>query len=146
MIQWHVIDGQDVSVLTGKSHLKDFEPLQCLCLFVCLFVFVLFCFVFFCFFLSSRCNDWSTNMLNILLNGIIKGEPCGEVLKAWQRYPVIDSRPILCYFPYDFSYGIGSRNSHCRANESGNSCFSLHLKTTWPPPGMEAFYDLVILG
>ena len=69
-----------------------------------------------------------------------------DIMHSWQWNPVIDSRPILCYFPYDFSYAIGSWNSHYLANESGDSCFSLPFKTTWPPPGREAFLGLSCIG
>ena len=44
---------------------------------------------------------------------------------AWQRYPVVYCQSISCYFLYNFSYEIGSRNSHRLANESGDSFFSL---------------------
>ena len=30
LLQLRIVDGQDMSILTGKSHLKDFGPLQCL--------------------------------------------------------------------------------------------------------------------
>ena len=44
-------------------------------------------------------------------------------MSTWQRYPVVYYCSILCYFLYNFSHVIGSRNSHCLANESGNSIF-----------------------
>ncbi len=54
---------------------------------------------------------------------LLRDAKAALMCRSWQRYPVIDSQPILCYFQYDFSDAIGSRNSHCLANESGNSGF-----------------------
>ena len=48
-------------------------------------------------------------------------------------------RSMLCNFHYNITYIIGSRNSHCLANESNNSIFPSPFKMSTPGP--EAFSD-----